>query len=95
VGGEQATAAAKRQMQKGRSPNGTQTLDQVSADGSAQGRPDLFLKNSSATLPPRRQQLSVSNTDIADTQNQYQLAMGEALARHEAELLRVGELKKI
>ena len=91
MGDEQAAAAKNRQANQGRSPGG----DQASAVESEAGRPNLFLKNSSATLPPRRQQLSVSNTDIADTQNQYQLAMGEALARHEAELLRVGALKRL
>ena len=35
------------------------------------------------------------DSEEAVPQNQYQLAMGEALARHEQALLRVGQLKKL
>ena len=61
---------------------------------------NLFTKNGSKTLPPRRQQLAVTNSEIQEGEaglggNQYQLAMSEALARHEAEVLRVGELRKL
>jgi len=72
---------------------------QTSAEASPV-RPNLFLKNSSAHLPPRRQQLAVSNAEIEGPEgdmngNQYQLAMSEALARHEQELQKVSELRKL
>ena len=61
-------------------------------------RSTLFLKNSSAHMPPRRQQLAVNSPDLDNSEsgeNQYQLAMTEALARHEQELMRVGQLRKL
>ena len=46
--------------------------------------------------------MGVTNTEMNDDQdmtayggNQYQLAMSEALARHEAEVMRVGQLRKL
>jgi len=43
------------------------------SNATSPSRPNLFLKNSSATLPPRRQQLGVSNSQIG---NEYQEAAG-------------------
>ena len=97
---------AKQRQRDFRRSVGASQADQASAtSGTAEGaspdRPSLFLKNSSAHLPPRRQQLAVSNVhggasdEATSPQNQYQLAMGEALARHEQELLRVREIKKL
>ena len=44
----------------------------------------------------------MNNTEVPDDAemsamggNQYQLAMSEALARHEAEVMRVGQLRKL
>ena len=93
---------------KAGSPNATDS--QKGEEAGTPNRPNLFLKNSSAHLPPRRTQLAVSQVNVegasslddansgaagAPLQNQYQLAMGEALARHEQALMRVGELKKL
>ena len=66
----------------------------------------LFLKNGSKVLPPRRSQLPVSNSDIQvddnedaesgiQEQNQYQLAMNEAIKRHEQNVKKIQELRKI
>ena len=98
--------AKQRQRDFRKSPAASQADKTSAASGAAESaspdRPSLFLKNSSAHLPPRRQQLAVSNVHGGDApgeftspQNQYQLAMGEALARHEQELLRVREIKKL
>lgn len=108
--------AKQRQRENRRSPNATQTnlheklsnadqsasIEGASNANSSPAKPNLYLKNPSAHLPPRRQQLGVSNADLSHDQdvsqdggNQYQLAMSEALARHEAELLKVGQLRKL
>ena len=73
--------AKQRQREFRKSPGASQA-DQASAiSGTAEGaspdRPSLFLKNSSAHLPPRRQQLAVSNVhggasdEATSPQNQY------------------------
>ena len=62
----------------------------------------LFLKNGSKVLPPRRQQLPVSNAEIdmddnesnVPVQNQYQHAMSEAMRRHELQVQKVKDLRK-
>ena len=87
------------------SPNGESITGGQNSENASPQRPNLFLKNSSAHLPPRRQQLAVSNAEIIDAAdgesaggpggNQYQLAMSEALARHEQELQKVSDLRKL
>ena len=62
----------------------------------------LFLKNGSKVLPPRRNQLPVSNAEIdvddnesnMPVQNQYQHAMSEAMRRHELQMQKVKDLRK-
>ena len=57
---EQMAKTKQREMRKDRtSPRGSELQD-ASIDSSA-GSPNLFLKNSSSTIPPRRQQLASSN----------------------------------
>ena len=71
--------AQQRKRENRRSPNGTQnnlkeTLaaadESVSNAGasaklSSPRKPNLYLKNSSSHLPPRRQQLGVSNAEMS------------------------------
>ena len=73
--------AKQRQRDFRRSPGSSQADKASAASGAAEDalpdRPSLFLKNSSAHLPPRRQQLAVSNVhggasdEAASPQNQY------------------------
>ena len=71
---------------------------------SSKKQSSLFLKNSNKILPPRRDQLPVTNAEIdmgdneseaqVSPENQYQMAMNEALKRHEQSLHKVKELRK-
>ena len=68
-------------------------------DGS-KGRPNLFLKSNAKRMAASKSQLEQEMGDTASgeappDQDHYQLAMSEALNRHEMELIRVSELKKL
>ena len=104
---------AKQRQREWRNKAGSpETKDgsSIAADGVSENRHNLLLKNNSSTIPPRREQLAVSQVHVEGgnsatsnvgrgspppAQNQYQLAMGEALARHEDSLMRVQELRKL
>ena len=104
-----AQAKAKKEMLLERSLDSAEQLQNLSNTKAQIKNSNLFLKNSSNILPPRREQLPQTNVnikifkdennngiddDLEQSENGFQAAMGEALQRREKHLERVREMKQ-
>ena len=61
---EEQMAKTKQREQRTRAAQGSPTAESQETGGSSPNKPNLFLKNNSSTLPPRRMQLAVSQVGV-------------------------------